>query len=151
VVHFAVTARGVRGDVVSDLPITFSVKSNVEDTVIASEPPAQVEQDGRFVAQRAGDYTVIASAGSLVASKTIAVDHRFTSIRIADLAVTPHGSKLVVTTLDSRYAAPTLEGIGGDPGTIDIIDLTRLVKVATVEIGKQAGGIAVLPRVPPSR
>jgi DNA-binding beta-propeller fold protein YncE len=51
----------------------------------------------------------------------------------------------VVVSADSRYAFVTLEGIGGDPGTVDIIDLERREKVATVDIGKQAGGIAVLP------
>lgn len=51
----------------------------------------------------------------------------------------------VAVSRDSRYAFMTLEGIGGDPGTIDIIDLKTLQKVATVEIGKQAGGIVVLP------
>jgi DNA-binding beta-propeller fold protein YncE len=51
----------------------------------------------------------------------------------------------VAVSADSRYAFVTLEGIGGDPGTVDIIDLASREKVATVDIGKQAGGIAVLP------
>jgi len=51
----------------------------------------------------------------------------------------------VATSRDSRFAFVTLEGIGGQPGTIDIIDLKTLRKVATVEIGSRAGGIAVLP------
>ena len=51
----------------------------------------------------------------------------------------------VAVSPDSRYAFTTLEGVGGQPGTIEIIDLVSLRKVATVDIGKQAGGIAVLP------
>jgi DNA-binding beta-propeller fold protein YncE len=51
----------------------------------------------------------------------------------------------VAVSRDSRYAFVTLEGVGGDPGTVDIIDLQTLQKVASVEIGKQAGGIWVLP------
>lgn len=51
----------------------------------------------------------------------------------------------VVVSLDSRYAFVTLEGIGGQPGTVDVIDLTTVAKVASVEIGKQAGGVAVVP------
>jgi DNA-binding beta-propeller fold protein YncE len=50
----------------------------------------------------------------------------------------------VAVSRDSRYAFVTLEGVGGDPGTVDIIDLQTLQKVASVEIGKQAGGIWVL-------
>ncbi len=71
--------------------------------------------------------------------------------RLADgtlMAQIPGTQKIasgVAVSRDSRFAFVTLEGIGGDPGTIDIIDLKTLQKVASVEIGKQAGGIAVLP------
>jgi DNA-binding beta-propeller fold protein YncE len=51
----------------------------------------------------------------------------------------------VVVSPDSRYAFATMEGVGGQPGTVDIIDLVSLAKVASVDMGKQAGGIAVLP------
>jgi DNA-binding beta-propeller fold protein YncE len=51
----------------------------------------------------------------------------------------------VAVSRDARYAFVTLEGIGGEPGTIDVIDLGKLSKVASVEIGKQAGGIALVP------
>ncbi|MEO8451027.1 MAG: Ig-like domain-containing protein [Gemmatimonadota bacterium] len=84
VVHFSAQARDAGGRVVGDLPVVLSLKSVTEDTMIASEPPAMIEQDGRFVAQRAGDYSVVATAGSLSAIKTIAVDHRYTSIRLAE-------------------------------------------------------------------
>jgi len=40
----------------------------------------------------------------------------------------------------------TLEGVGGEPGTVDVIDLRRLAKVASLDMGKQAGGIAMVPR-----
>lgn len=48
----------------------------------------------------------------------------------------------VVITPDGRYAMVTAEGIGGEPGTVDIIDLQRQQRVASVATGKQAGGIA---------
>ncbi|MGH7665666.1 MAG: YncE family protein [Gemmatimonadaceae bacterium] len=51
----------------------------------------------------------------------------------------------VAVSGDSRYAFVTLEGVGADPGVVDIIDLRDLETVASVEIGKQAGGIAVVP------
>lgn len=50
----------------------------------------------------------------------------------------------VAVSADSRYAFVTLEGIGGEPGTVDIIDLKALTRVASLDVGKQAGGIAVL-------
>jgi DNA-binding beta-propeller fold protein YncE len=42
---------------------------------------------------------------------------------------------------DNRYAFITAEGTGSEPGTVDVIDLTQLVKVATADVGQQAGGI----------
>jgi DNA-binding beta-propeller fold protein YncE len=48
----------------------------------------------------------------------------------------------VVVSPDSRFAFVTSEGIGGESGVVDVFDLQALEHVATVEIGKQAGGIA---------
>ena len=42
---------------------------------------------------------------------------------------------------DSKYAFISVEGIGGDPGTMDVIDLTKNTLVASADLGKQAGGI----------
>ncbi len=81
-IHFSAVARDAAGRVVADFPVRYSTKSAVEDTVIAPEAPSSVEQDGRFVAQRAGDYTIVATAGHLVATKTVAIGHRFTSMRL---------------------------------------------------------------------
>ena len=43
---------------------------------------------------------------------------------------------------DSKYAFISLEGRGGEPGIVDVISLDKLEVVSSVEIGKQAGGIA---------
>ena len=50
----------------------------------------------------------------------------------------PHG---VAISPDSRYAFVSVEGVGGEPGTVDVIDLVTGSRVASVELGKQAGGI----------
>ena len=42
---------------------------------------------------------------------------------------------------DGRYAFISVEGIGGEPGAVEVIDLQSLRKVATTDVGKQAGGI----------
>ena len=47
----------------------------------------------------------------------------------------------VVVSADDRYAFVTVEGIGSQPGTVEIIDLAALRTVATVDVGQQAGGI----------
>ena len=48
----------------------------------------------------------------------------------------------VVISPDSRYAFVSVEGIGKEPGAVEIFDLVNLKSVALAEIGKQAGGIA---------
>ena len=47
----------------------------------------------------------------------------------------------VAISTDNRYAFLSVEGIGGEPGSVDIIDLKAQKRVAVVETGKQAGGI----------
>ena len=47
----------------------------------------------------------------------------------------------LVISPDSRYAFVTLEGVGAEPGTVDVLDLTTLTRVASVDVGQQAGGI----------
>jgi DNA-binding beta-propeller fold protein YncE len=62
---------------------------------------------------------------------------------VANLTTTrpvPHG---VVITPDQRYAFVTNEGVGGEPGTVEVYDLATKTRAAAVDIGKQAGGIAV--------
>lgn len=48
----------------------------------------------------------------------------------------------VAMSSDNKYAFVSIEGIGGDPGSVDVIDLESLKLVSTAELGKQAGGIA---------
>ncbi len=43
---------------------------------------------------------------------------------------------------DGRYAFISVEGVRGEAGAVDVIDLEQLRKVASVDVGKQAGGIA---------
>jgi DNA-binding beta-propeller fold protein YncE len=47
----------------------------------------------------------------------------------------------VAITPDSRYAFITVEGVGSEPGTVEIIDLKSRATVATVDTPSQAAGI----------
>lgn len=55
----------------------------------------------------------------------------------------------VAISSDDRYAFVTQEGVGSEPGAVDVIDLRALQKVATIDIGQQAGGIDFWKAVPP--
>lgn len=48
----------------------------------------------------------------------------------------------VAISSDSKYAFVSVEGIGDDPGMVDVFDLQTLKLVDTAYLGKQAGGIA---------
>jgi DNA-binding beta-propeller fold protein YncE len=54
----------------------------------------------------------------------------------------------VVVSPDDRYAFVTVEGIGSDPGTVEIIDLLSLKIVASVDVAEQAAGIDFLRTEP---
>lgn len=60
--------------------------------------------------------------------------------RIPTLRPVPHG---VVITPDGRYAFVSIEGIGGEPGSVEAIDLQTLERVSHLDIAKQAGGIVL--------
>jgi DNA-binding beta-propeller fold protein YncE len=52
----------------------------------------------------------------------------------------------VAVSPDDRYAFVSVEGVGSEPGTVEVIDLRTLARVAAVDVGQMAGGIDVLLR-----
>jgi DNA-binding beta-propeller fold protein YncE len=61
-----------------------------------------------------------------------------------ELARVPTKRKVVhgaVVSPDNRYAFISVEGIGSEPGTVEMIDLRAMKTIATVDVGQQAGGI----------
>jgi len=82
--------------------------------------------------------------------RLIATNKRGQSVSIFDpvsgreLARIPTQRKVVhgaVVTPDDRYAFISVEGVGSEPGTVEVIDLASLKTVATVDVGPQAAGI----------
>jgi DNA-binding beta-propeller fold protein YncE len=61
-----------------------------------------------------------------------------------ELARVPTKRKVVhgaVVSPDNRYVFISVEGIGSEPGTVEMIDLASFKTIATVDVGQQAGGI----------
>jgi len=82
--------------------------------------------------------------------RLIATNKRGQSVSIFDpltgseLANIPTKRKIVhgaVVSPDDRYAFISVEGVGSEPGTVEVIDLGSLKTVATVDVGPQAAGI----------
>ncbi len=89
--------------------------------------------------------------------KLIATNKRGPSVSVYDvksgkeLARIPTKRKVVhgaVVSPDNRYAFISVEGIGAEPGTVEIIDLETLKTVATVDVAQQAAGIDFLKTEP---
>ena len=51
----------------------------------------------------------------------------------------PHG---VVSTPDGAFSFVSLEGVGGEHGTVEVYDNRKLKRVGSVDLDKQAGGLA---------
>jgi len=82
--------------------------------------------------------------------RLIATNKRGQSVSIFDpvtgkeLANIPTKRKIVhgaVVSPDDHYAFISIEGVGTEPGTVEVIDLAALKTVGTIDVGAQAAGI----------
>jgi DNA-binding beta-propeller fold protein YncE len=89
--------------------------------------------------------------------KLIATNKRGPSVSIYDLksgrelARIPTRRRVVhgaVASPDNRYAFISVEGVGSEPGTVEVIDLESLKTVAVVDVAQQAAGIDFLRMEP---
>ena len=101
----------------------------------------------RRIPARAGVYNLaVAHDGT----RLLATNKRDQSVSVYDLKSGMELARLatkrkvlhgVVVSPDDRYAFVTVEGIGSEPGTVEIIDLKALKTVATVDVGQEAAGV----------
>lgn len=61
--------------------------------------------------------------------------------RVATKRRVVHG---VAVTSDDHYAFVTAEGVGNEPGAVEVLDLTTLAIVASLDVASQAGGVDVM-------
>jgi len=80
----------------------------------------------------------------------VATNKRGQSVSIFDLASAREVTRIatkrrivhgVVVSPDDRYAFVSVEGIGSQPGTVEVIDLQTRAAVAAADVGQMAGGI----------
>jgi DNA-binding beta-propeller fold protein YncE len=111
------------------------------------EVNANTWQMVRRIPARAGVYNLAVTHDG---TRLLATNKRDQSISVFDLksgkelARLPTKRKVlhgVVVSPDDAYAFVTVEGVGSEPGTVEIIDLTALKTVATVDVGEEAAGI----------
>ena len=101
----------------------------------------------RRIPARPGVYNLEATRNG---QRLIATNKRDQSVSIyevksgRELARLPTKRKVlhgVVVSPDDRYAFVTVEGVGAEPGTVEIIDLRELKTVTTIDVPPGAAGI----------
>ncbi|MEK6480580.1 hypothetical protein WJR50_23755 [Catalinimonas sp. 4WD22] len=71
VFHFSAKVVDAKGNEISDAPITYSFEGKADD--VSSSASGLIKQDGRFVADEAGMYTIMAASGPYVARQTVKI------------------------------------------------------------------------------
>ena len=61
---------------------------------------------------------------------------------VSNLKNSTNVSHGIALSPDNKYAFISVEGVGGEPGVVDVINLETLKLISSVNVGKQAGGIA---------
>ncbi len=110
----------------------------------------------RRLPARAGVYNLAITHDG---SRLLATNKRDQSVSLIDLKTGGELARLptrrkvlhgVVVSPDDRYAFVSVEGVGAEPGTVEIIELATLRIVASVDVAEQAAGIDFL-RVEPAK
>ena len=79
VIHFKVAAKDGHGTVVDNVPVTFSLRNRPDPAhpeSLGAGAPAMILDDGRFVAEQQGIFTVIATSGDAVARESVRITQR---------------------------------------------------------------------------
>src|SRR5688500_10648299 len=160
IVEVSATAFDANGMKVPNVPFLYTFTAAVEDSAIGQMAPAELDQKGRFVAQKAGDYQIIAVAPGLVAHRTVRVSNRDVG-EVARLVSRAPLTGVQVSDVfgwrgrDGRdYALSCATGARGQLVTYDVSD-AGLKPVDTVSVDAKAladcvvdpeSGVAVVVR-----
>ncbi|MEO8451030.1 MAG: Ig-like domain-containing protein [Gemmatimonadota bacterium] len=139
VVQLKATARARGGNVIGDLPITWTYTYTPDDSIAAPGAPAAIVDD-RFVAEQAGIYNILATAGNLSSRTVVEVKPRQV---VQEVQFEGRGSITDVHTSDlwpwqgSDGRDYMLVGTWGGDGygyIYDITDPTQIKKTDSVKV-----------------
>jgi len=160
VLRIDATALDNNGNVVDDAPIEYSFIARPDDT-LGQGAEGQVAQDGRFVANLPGYFTLVAKNGNQVARQTVRINERNVQQRLElvghSLVNNVHTSDLWVWEgADGRdYAITGTWGGSGDTYFWDVTDPANMVPIDTVTVDARTvndvkisedGSLAVITR-----
>ena len=134
VIHFSVEP---------EVPARFAVESYPDPSraeTVGAGAPAHVLPDGRFVAEQAGLYTVLATVGDRLARKTVRITARDVSQEIEFVGQAPVRDRItsdlwVWEGLDGRdYAALGTWNADGHALFFDVTDPADMQRIAEVQV-----------------
>ena len=161
VVRLTAIAKDARGLAVRGVPVQVGVAGTTAPTIIAAGAAAVVTNAGRFVAERSGTYTVVATAGSHSATTTIEINRR--DVR-RDVEVVGRGRVVDRHTSDlwiwegtdgHDYAITGTWGSDGRSYVWDVTDPSNIEKLHEIKVDARSvndvkvsedGDIAVISR-----
>ena len=139
VVHFTATAVTASGTTVPDAMFEFTVSASPDDSY-GQPASALVDDEGRFVAEVPGLYTVNATSGAIASRKTIRVEQRSVAKRVELLGHAPvldvHTSDLWIWEgVDGRdYAITGTWSANGEAYFWDVTDPAHMEKIDVVKV-----------------
>jgi DNA-binding beta-propeller fold protein YncE len=101
----------------------------------------------RRIPARAGVYNLATTHDG---TRLLATNKRDQSVSVYDLKTGKEMVRLptkrkvlhgVVVSPDDLYAFVTVEGVGSEPGPVEVIDLKSLKTVGTIDVAQEAAGI----------
>lgn len=138
VFHFTAKALDAKGKEISDAPVYYTFRGKSDD--VSSSASGMIKQDGRFVADEAGLYTVTASVGVASASKTLRIEPREVSRKIELVGQGSVNDKhtsdfWIWEGQDGRdYAVTGTWGADGTAYFWDVTDPSSIVKIDSIQV-----------------
>ena len=143
VIHFQAIAKDARSRIVDSVPISFSLRSRPDaghPESVGAGAAAQISDDGRFVAEQPGIFTVLAMSGGVVAQESVRITQRDVTRKFEFLGqarIRDHRTSdlWVWEGLDGRdYAVVGSWSGKGHAFFYDVTDPTNMVLVDTVQV-----------------
>jgi hypothetical protein len=138
VFHFEAKVLDADGNEITDAPIYYSFQGVADD--VSSSASGLIKQDGRFVADEAGMYTVMAKSGPYAAQKTVKIVPRDVQREIelvgSGSVNDKHTSDFWVWEgVDGRdYAVTGTWGADGKAYFWDVTDPVNITRIDSVQV-----------------
>lgn len=161
VIHFTALPHAENGDVIDALPVQFAFQSRTINHDIGEPGSGLITEDGRFVADTPGEYTIVATSGNHTATTTVAITPRdiqreievLGQGRVSDRATS---DLWVWEGPDGRdYAATGTHSADGHAYFWDVTDPSNIQQIDTIKVDARTvndvkvsadGRIAVISR-----